>query len=159
MFMREFLSFKFQGVRVLRRPTISIIYVSGCVLPFFSFFIINDLQKAKRVPPETLMIEGILPLPSKNPDFGKSVNDGVCPLRLPGNTALTQQYKFLIWSGLETFSGQAVDAGLVKTEELSGNLRGQRRLTVYPNPIFIDGEKKSFPSPKGESEHGTLIRR
>ncbi len=81
--MSEFPSFKFQGVRVLRPPNVSIVYVSGGVLPFFSFFIINDLQKAKRVPPETLTIEGAIPLPSKNPDFRKSVDDGFCLLSFP----------------------------------------------------------------------------
>ena len=143
--MSEFPSFKFQGVGVLRPPNVSIVKVSGGVLPFFSFFIINNLQKATRLPPETLTIEGAIPLPSKNPDFRKSVNDSFCPLRLPDNTALTQQYKFLIWSGLETFSGQAVDAGLVKTEELPGNLRGQRELASVRIRSSIDGKKKSFP--------------
>ena len=140
--MSEFPSFKFQGVGVLRPPNVSIVYVSGCVLPFFSFFIINNLQKATRLPPETLTIEGAIPLPSKNPDFRKSVNDSFCPLRLPDNTALTQQYKFLIWSGLETFSCQAVDAGLVKTEELSGNLRGQTRYSILSESDLPSTAKK-----------------
>jgi hypothetical protein len=118
------------------------------VLAFFSLFIINNLQEAARLPAETWTIDGAIPLPLNNPEFSQRFN-GFCPLRLPANTALTQQFQFLIWSGLETFSGQAVDAGLVKTEELSGNLRGQRRLTVYPNPIFIDGDKKEFPEPEG----------
>ena len=56
--MSEFPSFKFQGVGVLRPPNVSIVKVSGGVLPFFSFFIINNLQKATRLPPETLTIEG-----------------------------------------------------------------------------------------------------
>jgi len=54
----------------------------------------------------------------------------LCPLRFPGNTALSQQFQFLIWSGLEPFSGQAVDAGLVKTAGLAGNLRGQTRYLI-----------------------------
>ncbi len=66
----------------------------------------------------------------------------LCPLRLPANTALTQQYKFLIWSGLETFSGQAVDAGLVKTEELSGNLRGQTRYSILSESDLPSTAKK-----------------
>ena len=66
----------------------------------------------------------------------------LCPLSFPGNTALTQQFQFLIWSGLETFSCQAVDAGLVKTEELSGNLRGQTRYSILSESDLPSTAKK-----------------
>ena len=78
--MFEFPSSTFQGVRVLRAPKVSIIDNLGCVLAFFSLFIINNLQEATRLPAETSMIEGAISLPSKNPDLRKSVDAGFCPL-------------------------------------------------------------------------------
>jgi len=140
--MSKFPSSKFQGVRALQLPRVSIIQNLGGVLAFFSSFIINNLQKAERVPPETWTIDGAISSPLINPDSQKNVNDSICLLSFLGNTALTQQFQFPTLSGLETFSGWAVDAGLVKTEELAGKLKGQRRLTVYPNPNSIDGEKR-----------------
>jgi len=136
--MSEFPSFKFQGVGVLRPPNVSIVYVSGGVLPFFSFFIINNLQKATRLPPETLTIEGAITLPSKNPDFRKSVNDSFCLLRFPDNTALTQQFQFPVWSGLEPFSGWAVDDWTGQNRGIAGESEG----AVYPNPIFHRRQKE-----------------
>jgi len=72
-----------------------------------------------------------------------------CPLRLPANTALTQQFQFLIWSGLETFSGQAVDAGLVKTEGLVGSLKGAKEAYSLSESDFHRRRKKEFPEPEG----------
>ena len=135
-----FLSFTFRGV----------------CYPFFLSFI-NNLQKATRLPPETLTIEGAITLPSKNPDFRKSVNDSFCLLRFPDNTALTQQFQFPVLSGLEPFSGRAVDAGLVKTEELPGNLKGQTRYSILSESDLPSTAKRmGFLRPKGESERSLL---
>ena len=50
--------------------------------------------------------------------------DHLCPLRFPDNTALTQQFQFLIWSGLETFSCQAVDDWSSQNRGLGGGSEG-----------------------------------
>ena len=90
MFASEFPSSTFQGVRVLRPPNVSIIDNLGVVCPFFSLFIINNLQRAALPPPKTSMIDGVIPLPSKNPGFQKSADDGIslCPLDPLDETAL-----------------------------------------------------------------------
>ena len=77
--MSEFPSLRFRGVRVLRSSSISIVKVSGCVLAFFSLFIIYNLQGHTHGGAKALTIDGVVPLPSKSPDLRKSVNDGFCP--------------------------------------------------------------------------------
>ncbi len=77
--MSKFLSSTFQGVGALQLPKVSIIHNLGGVLPFFSFFIINNLQRHTHGGAKALTIEGVIPLPSKSPDLRKSVNDGFYP--------------------------------------------------------------------------------
>ncbi len=120
--MSEFPSSTFQGVRVLRAPKVSIIHNLGCVLAFFSLFIINNLQEAARLPAETWTIDGAISSPLKDPDSQKSVNDSICLLSFLGNTALTQQFQFPTLSGLETFSGWAVDDWTVQNRGIAGEV-------------------------------------
>lgn len=68
-----------------------------------------------------------------------------CPFSFPGNTALTQQFQFPVLSGLEPFSGRAVDAGLVKTEGLSGKLMGQREPALVRSDLPSTAKRMGFP--------------
>jgi len=135
--MFEFPSSTFQGVRVLRAPKVSIIDNLGGVFPFFTLFIINNLQEAARLPAETSMIEGAISLPSKNPDLRESVDDGICPLNPPGETALA--------ASVSQFSAMCADpsqprpaiTGTAKTEDRRGDSGGRfdTRFCPNPNPI------------------------
>jgi len=128
--MSEFPSLRFQGVGVLRPPNVSIVKVSGGVLPFFSFFIINNLQKATRLPPETLTIEGAIPLPSKNPDFRKSVNDSFCPFDSLAETALVTAAPILGSEGLKTTHPRPAMPGPTESEDRRGSRWGKGSLLL-----------------------------
>ncbi len=149
--MSEFLSSRFRGTRALQLPKVSIIHNLGGMLAFFSLFIINNLQKAACLPPETWMIDGAIQLPLKSPDFQKSVDDGFCLIPFPGDTALMQQFQFSVSRRLETSRAEPSMTGLVKSEESPGRGMGQDGLGFCPNPNSIDGKKKSFPSAEGAS--------
>ena len=146
--MSKFLSSTFQGVGALQLPKVSIIHNLGCVLAFFSLFIINNLQEAARLPAETWTIDGAIPLPLKNPEFSQRFN-GFGPLRFPGNTALTQQFQFLIWSGLETFSCPAVDDWAGQNRGIAGEVEGAKEAYSLSESDIHRRRKKEFPEPEG----------
>ncbi len=155
--MSNFLSFKVWEVRALPPPAVSIVYVSGGVLPFFTSFIINNLERATRLPAETWMIEGVISLPSKNPDLRKSVDDGICPLDPLDETALA--------ASVSQFSAMCADpsqprpaiTGTAKTEERRGDSGGRfdTRFCPNPNPIVRWGKvgprERSDRSPNAPS--------
>ena len=66
----------------------------------------------------------------------------VCPLRFPTNTALTQQFQFLTGVDWKPSPVRPSMTGLVKTEELAGNLRGQTRYSILSKSDLPSTAKK-----------------
>jgi len=151
--MSKFPSFKVWEVRALPSPAVSIVYVSGGVLPFFTSFIINNLERATRLPAETWMIEGVISLPSKNPDLRKSVDDGICPLSPLDETA--PETSFLQIPSSEAIQNHSTGAengiGLSGSKDHRGRSGGRgdtvRIRYIFGKREFCEGSAQRDRSP------------